>query len=252
MSIYEKLAIVQQKLKSPKTEYSKFGKYYYRTAEGIMEAVKPLLEENRTLLTLSDDIVMIGDRIYVKSTAELVDLETPEGVCVRISAFAREDAERPKYSESQLTGAASSYARKYALSGLFLLTDEKDADAMADAPDPADDSDEELNKADPDPEPRERRRRKRKEKDPMQEEFMNIPEDVDEEEGMPFGNKVKEDTYFYITSEDNYVLKHAGDEEPIGGKKISKEEYEEGVNRIAKRTAEEAPKRTRRRRKERE
>lgn len=245
MNIYEKLAIIQQKLKSPKTEYSKFGKYYYRTAEGIMEAVKPLLREVNALLTLSDEIVMIGDRIYVKSTAELVNLESSGGrMCV--SAFAREDAERPKYSESQLTGAASSYARKYALSGLFLLTDEKDADAMDDAPDSADDNDEWLNMADPDPEPepRERRRKKKKEKDPMQEEFMNIPEDADETEGLPFGNKLTEDSYFYIESEDNYIALHKGDEEPVGGKKISKEEYDAAVAEVAK-------KRTRRRRKER-
>ena len=246
MKIYEKLASVQQKLKSPKSEYSKFGKYNYRTAEKVIEELKPLLEENKLLLTLSDSVEMVGDRIYVASTATLIDIEDPEFPFIKITAFAREDAERPKYSESQLTGAASSYARKYALSGMFLLSEEKDSDEIT----AADDPDEELNKADPDPEPRERRRRKKK--DLADEEFMNIPEDADEEEGLPFGNTLKEDAYFYIEKDDNYVLKHAGDEEPIGGKKITKEEYEEGVNRIAKRASEEdAPKRTRRRRKER-
>ena len=247
MKIYETLAKVQQKLKSPKSEYSTFGKYNYRTAEKVIEELKPLLDEQKLLLTLTDSVEMVGDRIYVAATAILVDIEDKENTSIHITAFAREDLERPKYSESQLTGAASSYARKYALSGMFLLSEEKDSDEIT----AADDPDEELNKADPDPEPRERRRRRKKEKDPMEEEFMNIPGDADETEGMPFGNTLTEDTYFYIEKDDNYVLKHAGDEEPIGAKKITKEEYEEGVNRIAKRSEEEAPKRTRRRRKER-
>ncbi len=113
---------IQQKLKVPKGQYNSFSKYHYRNAEDILEAVKPLLGEGR--LIISDEIVLIGDRYYVKATAALHD---EEGVAVA-TAYAREASEKKGMDEAQITGAASSYARKYALNGLFLIDDTKDAD----------------------------------------------------------------------------------------------------------------------------
>ena len=121
-----KLMEIQTKIKAPKNLYNSFGKYRYRNAEGICEAVKPFLEEQKCALTLSDEIVEVGGRIYVKATATLYDLETNEHLSV--SAMAREADEKKGMDESQITGTASSYARKYALNGLFLLDDTKDAD----------------------------------------------------------------------------------------------------------------------------
>lgn len=126
MSITSKLMEIQTKMKAPKNLYNSFGEYKYRNAEGILEAVKPFLTMTNTCVTLSDDIVAVGDRIYVKATAELIDNES--GDVVRTTAFARESEEKKKLDASQLTGVASSYARKYALNGLFALDDTKDAD----------------------------------------------------------------------------------------------------------------------------
>lgn len=128
MNVYEKLLIVQQKLKAPKGQYSDFGGYYYRSCEDITEAVKPLLEEVKAVLLLTDEIVIVGNRTYVKATAKLADIEG-DGV-VAVDGYAREAESRPKFDVAQLTGTASSYARKYALNGLFALDDTKDADAM--------------------------------------------------------------------------------------------------------------------------
>jgi hypothetical protein len=119
-----RLIEIQKKLKAPKGQYNNFGKYKYRSCEDILEAVKPILAENGCTLTLSDEIVLIGDRYYVKATARLRGADTDE-VAV---AYAREDSEKKGMDGSQITGTASSYARKYALNGLFCIDDTKDAD----------------------------------------------------------------------------------------------------------------------------
>lgn len=121
-----KLMEIQTKIKAPKNLYNTFGKYRYRNAESIYEAVKPFLEEQKCSLVLTDEIVEIGGRVYVKATATLCDIETSEKIS--ISAYAREAEQKTGMDASQITGTASSYARKYALNGLFLLDDTKDAD----------------------------------------------------------------------------------------------------------------------------
>ena len=118
---------LQNKLKCPKNLYNSFGKYKYRNAEGILEAVKPLLHEYQMILTVIDEIVLIGDRYYVKAIATLKDCKSEEEVTG--VAYARESFEKKGQDESQITGTASSYARKYALNGLFLLDDTKDEDS---------------------------------------------------------------------------------------------------------------------------
>lgn len=126
-----KLLLIQAALKCPKNQINKFGGYNYRSCEDILEAVKPLLYDAQTTLTISDEIVAVGDRIYVKATATLKDSETWE-IVESNTAFARESESKKWMDESQITGASSSYARKYALNGLFLLDDVKDADATND------------------------------------------------------------------------------------------------------------------------
>lgn len=122
--LQEALIAIQKKLKAPKDLYNKFGNYKYRSAESILEAVKPLLAENGVLLTITDEIVMIGTRYYVKSTATAQKgNDTMCGI-----GYAREDDSKKGMDGSQVTGASSSYARKYALNGLFLIDDTKDAD----------------------------------------------------------------------------------------------------------------------------
>ena len=121
-----KLMRIQTKIKAPKNLYNSFGKYKYRNAESICEAVKPFLAEENCILLLSDEIVAVGDRIYVKATATIKDCNSDTEISV--SAYARESLEKKGMDESQITGTASSYARKYALNGLFLLDDAKDAD----------------------------------------------------------------------------------------------------------------------------
>ena len=118
-----KLIKVQAELKAPKGQFNNFGKYKYRSCEDILESVKPLLKETESQLTLSDEIVAVGDRIYVKATATFKgDEETS------VTAYAREPLDKKGMDTSQITGTASSYARKYALNGLFLIDDTKDAD----------------------------------------------------------------------------------------------------------------------------
>ena len=124
--ILEKLQKVQNEMKAPKNLYNSFGKYKYRNAEGILEAFKPYGNKYGLALTISDEIVQIGERIYVKAIARLHDIETSE--IIQNTAFARESLEKKGMDDSQITGTASSYARKYALNGLFLLDDTKDAD----------------------------------------------------------------------------------------------------------------------------
>lgn len=125
--IQQKLLNVQLKLKAPKSNYNSFSKYNYRSCEDILEAVKPILSEEKLLLMLSDEIVQIGDRNYVKATATLLEAEK-DGQVLQVVAYAREDENKKGMDSAQLTGATSSYARKYALNGLFLIDDTKDMD----------------------------------------------------------------------------------------------------------------------------
>lgn len=124
--IYASLMAVQAELKAPKGQHNSFGKYDYRSAEDIIEAVKPLLKENGLFLNMSDEVVLVGDRYYIKATVKVVDVVTGESV--QTSALAREAAQKKGMDESQVTGTASSYARKYALNGLFAIDDNRDAD----------------------------------------------------------------------------------------------------------------------------
>ena len=128
MNITEKLVVIQTKLKAPKGQYNSFGKYHYRSCEDITEAAKPVCRENGVALTMEDQIVMVGDRFYIEATARLTDIET--GASISVSAYAREEDAKKGMDAAQLTGATSSYARKYALSGLFALDDTKDADYL--------------------------------------------------------------------------------------------------------------------------
>lgn len=119
-----KLTEIQHKLKAPKGQYNSFGKYKYRSCEDILEAVKPILKDMGCYLTLSDEIQLVGDRYYIKATARLQGPDTD----VTCTAYAREDFDKKGMDGSQITGTASSYARKYALNGLFCIDDTKDAD----------------------------------------------------------------------------------------------------------------------------
>lgn len=126
MTIHEKMMKIQTTLKAPKNLFNSFGNYKYRNAEGILEAVKPLLAENKLSMYISDDVQAVNDRVYVKATVSIFDIETGESVMA--TASAREALNKKGMDDSQITGTASSYARKYALNGIFLLDDTKDAD----------------------------------------------------------------------------------------------------------------------------
>lgn len=154
MNIYEKLLNIQNELKAPKNQKNTFGRYNYRSCEDILEAVKPLCKENKTTLTITDEIIVLGEnapthyienyydkdlkkentknivvgnqRFYIKATATLRDIEDEQNISV--TAYARESEDKKGMDTSQITGATSSYARKYALNGLFCIDDTKDAD----------------------------------------------------------------------------------------------------------------------------
>ena len=126
MTIHEKMMKIQTTLKAPKNLFNSFGNYKYRNAEGILEAVKPLLAENKLSMYITDDVQAVGERVYVKATVKVLDTETGESV--ETTALAREALNKKGMDDSQITGTASSYARKYALNGIFLLDDTKDAD----------------------------------------------------------------------------------------------------------------------------
>ena len=126
--MFDKLLKIQSELKAPKGQYNKFSDFYYRSCEDILEAVKPLLKEQKLVLTLSDKIVLIGERYYVEATADLTDCESK--MSIQVKACAREPEIKKGMDSSQITGAASSYARKYALNGLFDIDDTKDADTL--------------------------------------------------------------------------------------------------------------------------
>ena len=127
MKVFEKLLTVQKKLNAPKNRQNKFGGYSYRSCEDILEAVKPLLAEVKATIKLSDVIVQIGDRYYVNAIAYFYDIESDDGV-ISAEAFAREPEEKKGMDAAQITGTASSYARKYALNALLLIDDAKDPD----------------------------------------------------------------------------------------------------------------------------
>lgn len=129
MNIYEKLLAIQNELKAPKNQYNKFGGYAYRNCEDILEALKPLTKKNKASLVITDKIVQSGERFYVEASAILIDVEKPEDRIV-VQAYARESDDKKGMDLSQITGATSSYARKYALNGLFNIDDNKDADSM--------------------------------------------------------------------------------------------------------------------------
>ena len=125
-SVYLKLVEVQNKLKAPKNQFNKFGNYAYRNCEDILEALKPILSEVKAVVNISDEVVLVGERYYIKATVKFIDAET--GEIVEASAMAREEENKKGMDSSQLTGSTSSYARKYALNGLFAIDDTKDSD----------------------------------------------------------------------------------------------------------------------------
>ena len=126
-----KLINIQAELKAPKNQTNAFGKYKYRSAEDIIEAVKPILFKYQTALLISDEIVQVADRVYVKATAMLID-ENNEELPIQVYGWAREEEIKKGMDAAQITGSASSYARKYALNGLFAIDDTKDSDATND------------------------------------------------------------------------------------------------------------------------
>lgn len=130
MNIYEKLLNIQNELNVPKNQHNNFGNYDYRSCEDILEAVKPLCKEQKVVLNISDEIFLVGNRYYIRATATLIDLEAEGGIIENV-AYAREEENKKGMDASQVTGATSSYARKYALNGLFCIDDTKDADTDA-------------------------------------------------------------------------------------------------------------------------
>ena len=126
-NVYQKLMEVQSKLKAPKSQYNSFGKYSYRSCEDILEALKPLLNVVGAIVNISDQVKLIGDRYYIEATAMFLDANTGDSIISK--AIAREDESKKGQDLAQLSGATSSYARKYALNGLFAIDDNKDSDA---------------------------------------------------------------------------------------------------------------------------
>ena len=128
MNIYEKLLKAQVELKAPKGQYNSFGKYKYRSCEDILEALKPVLDKLKITLFIKDDVIEVNTRNYVKATITLVNIEKPDEI-IETSALAREEETKKGMDGSQITGASSSYARKYALNGMFMIDDTKDSDS---------------------------------------------------------------------------------------------------------------------------
>ena len=240
MTIREKLLKIQAELKVPKSARNAFGGYKYRTVDMIAEKVKPLTEKYKCVLVMGDEVVLIGERYYVKATASLGDLQSAETVTV--TAYAREQLERKKSDESQLTGAASTYARKYALNGLFLLDDTADPDSYAGAPEDDDDPAEldrqeaEDLKQQEEEKPKRRARTARKKREESIDDYVNPPETPDGSEELPFSEqdaKLTEDKFYYVEKDGNYIMKHAGEYPPEGGKEITKDEFIKGSAEIA-------------------
>ena len=132
MNIHQKLQGIQTELKAPKGQTNKFGGYRYRSCEDILTALKPLLAQYTCTLAISDDIVEVGGRVYVKATATLASTSCEGDYTISTSGFAREAETKKGMDDAQITGSASSYARKYALNGLFAIDDTKDPDATND------------------------------------------------------------------------------------------------------------------------
>lgn len=128
MNIYEKLMNIQQELKAPKGQYNSFGKYKYRSCEDILESLKPVLSKFKLAIIISDDVVDVNSRNYIKATITLINVEKPDEQ-IQVTALAREEETKKGMDGSQITGASSSYARKYALNGIFAIDDTKDSDA---------------------------------------------------------------------------------------------------------------------------
>lgn len=128
LNIYEKLLNIQNELKAPKNQFNKFGNYKYRNAEDILEAVKPICLKYKAVINVKDKIIQVGDRYYVEATAYITDVEKP-GDYIDNQAYAREEENKKGMDSSQVTGATSSYARKYALNGLLCIDDTKDTDS---------------------------------------------------------------------------------------------------------------------------
>lgn len=124
--VLQKLQAIQSELKAPKGQYNSYSGFYYRSCEDILEALKPIAAKNKCTVYLTDDITMIGDRFYVKATVTITDLESGESLTN--TGYAREELTKKGMDGSQITGTASSYARKYALNGMFMIDDTKDAD----------------------------------------------------------------------------------------------------------------------------
>ena len=127
MSVYTKLLNVQSELKAPKSQYNSFGGYKYRSCEDILEALKPILNKNKATIIISDDILFVEGRYYIKATVKFIDIEN--GETIENSALAREEESKKGMDSSQITGSVSSYARKYALNGMFAIDDTKDSDS---------------------------------------------------------------------------------------------------------------------------
>ncbi|WP_417852588.1 ERF family protein [Weissella viridescens] len=127
----EELVQIQSDLKVPKSQFNKFGNYHYRNSEDILEALKPLLKLRSCSLLINDEVVLIGERYYIKATVELTN---SAGESVKATGYAREALNKKGMDESQITGSTSSYARKYALNGLFAIDDNKDADSFDNRP----------------------------------------------------------------------------------------------------------------------
>ncbi|WP_338950085.1 ERF family protein [Fusobacterium nucleatum] len=128
MNIYEKLLNVQTELKAPKGQFNAFGKYKYRSCEDILEALKPVLNKYKLTFFINDEIVEVNNRNYVKATITIINIEKPDEQ-IQTSALAREEETKKGMDGSQITGASSSYARKYALNGMFMIDDTKDSDS---------------------------------------------------------------------------------------------------------------------------
>lgn len=126
MGIYDKLLKIQSVLKAPKGQYNSYGNYNYRSCEDILESLKPLLQENECTVLIHDELMQVSDRIYIKATIKLIDCA--DGTSIENTAYAREALSKKGMDECQITGTASSYARKYALNGMFLIDDAKDPD----------------------------------------------------------------------------------------------------------------------------
>ena len=209
MDLREKLLAIQHELKVPKGRTNRFGGYTYRSAEDILTAVKPLLKKHNTVLTITDTLEQIGERYYVKATATLADVKSDQYISV--DGYGRETQERQKYDESQLTGAASSYARKYALNGLFLIDDSSDADSYEDDP-------EELDRQEAEEQQEEAPVRKSRSKKKIEE----VIED-----------RADHDRYYFIEENDNVILIRTGEPAPENGLEITKEQYDAASTAIA-------------------